>query len=131
MKGRYWALALLLGSLTSAACAEDDREASFTYIQSAILAPQCATVGCHSTRADVFAIRFDDYEATYSRMTGGECATGPGPGGLVVPGDPDASLLMARLRGEGVNLQMPPDRPMPKADIDLVAKWIAEGALCN
>ena len=76
-------------------------------------------------------ISLDDYEATYTRMTGGECATGPGFGGLVIPGDPDNSLLMFRLRGQNVATQMPPDRPMPQADIDLIAKWIEEGALCN
>ncbi len=113
-------------------CAEDEREASYTYIQSAILMPQCSTIGCHSSRTEVNGHAFDDYEKTYTSLTGGECATGPGPGFLVNPGSNQrAGLLMLRLIGKGVPTQMPPDRPMPQADIDLIAKWIEEGALCN
>jgi hypothetical protein len=46
----------------------------------------------------------------------------------VIPGQPEASLLLRRLRGEGAR-RMPPDEPLPRADIELIERWIREGAL--
>jgi hypothetical protein len=37
---------------------------------------------------------------------------------------------MFLLRGEEV-LIMPPDVPLPKAEVELIQRWIQEGATCN
>ncbi|MCC9607322.1 DUF1553 domain-containing protein [Blastopirellula sp. JC732] len=53
-------------------------------------------------------------------MRGGE--SGPS----VVPGDPDASLLLDALHYE--TFEMPPDKPLPEADVRVIAEWIKRGA---
>ena len=50
-------------------------------------------------------------------------------GGPVVPGDPDASRLYKRIRGEG-GPQMPlGGPPLPDAEIETIKNWILDGAL--
>lgn len=46
----------------------------------------------------------------------------------VVPGDPDSSLLVAAVRFENTELQMPPDGRLDDSIIRLLEQWIAEGA---
>lgn len=47
-------------------------------------------------------------------------------GAAVIPGDPDGSTLVKRMRGIG-NL-MPPAAPLPDSQIELIEQWIAGGA---
>ncbi len=47
-------------------------------------------------------------------------------GPAVIPGDPDGSTLVQRLRGDG-NL-MPPAGALPASQIDLIVQWVAGGA---
>ena len=51
-------------------------------------------------------------------------------GKVIVPGDPDRSLLIHFLEGRrGENHRMPKDsRPLSPAQIDMIRRWIAEGA---
>ncbi len=50
----------------------------------------------------------------------------------VAPGDPDASGLLTTLTGASCVNQMPPSgEPMSPAQVDLVRRWILEGALDN
>ena len=53
------------------------------------------------------------------------CQRGNRP--LVTPYDPSQSLLVHMLRAQGA-ARMPPDRPLPEADIELVERWILNGA---
>ena len=46
---------------------------------------------------------------------------------LVTPYDPDGSRVVNMLRARGAP-RMPPDRPLPEADIRLVERWILNGA---
>jgi hypothetical protein len=46
---------------------------------------------------------------------------------LVVAFDPAESRLVNMLRARGAP-RMPPDRPLPEADIELVERWILDGA---
>lgn len=130
-------VALAAMTTTAAACqSDDDRPASFEYIQTAILAPNCATIGCHSEFAAVRTYTFDDFEEAYMDLTGTPCDqardSDPQTVGLVSPGDPDSSTLTYVLRREDdFGPIMPPDRPLPGADVDLIEQWIAEGARCN
>jgi hypothetical protein len=38
---------------------------------------------------------------------------------------------MYLLLGIEVRTAMPPDRPLPEADVALIERWILEGARCN
>jgi len=55
-------------------------------------------------------------------LTGGE--TGP----AVVPGDPDASILLSAVTHENDDLQMPPDGPLAAGDVAKLRQWIEHGA---
>ena len=112
--------ARLLGAVALAlvACTGDpgDRPAIWTYLHPAIVAPGCATSSCHNARVETAGVALDDaeaYDALIERR-------------FVVPGDP-ASALMALLEGDERG-RMPPDAPLPAADIELIRAWIEAGA---
>lgn len=54
-------------------------------------------------------------------LNGGE--SGP----AIVPGKPDESLLVEAVRYE--SFEMPPRTRMPKQEVDILVRWIAEGAI--
>lgn len=119
----------------AAACADDDRPASFAYIHAAIIEPNCATVSCHSAEVAQAGLRLHTKVDAYTILTGRACDGNhpieEAPGNYVKPGHPETSRLMWLLLGLNVRLAMPPDRPLPGGDIDLVERWILEGAQCN
>ena len=111
---------LLLAMLAGvAACAGDpaDRPATWRYLHPAIIAPNCATSSCHSALVSTAGLALDDREASHARLVELQ---------FVVPGDP-ASALMPLLEGDERD-RMPPDAPLPAADIELVRIWIEAGA---
>jgi hypothetical protein len=125
----------------------DDRPAVWEYISPAIFQPNCATVSCHSPASAVAGLDFSNMERGYTSLTGlwvwivdmngttdmgcmlidgtRVCQRGNRP--LVTPYDPSQSLLIHMLRAQGA-ARMPPDRPLPEADIELVERWILNGA---
>jgi hypothetical protein len=115
---------VLLVALLAAACGSDvdPRPATLSYILPAILEPGCATASCHAGDAAPTGLRFDDreVEALLEELTERT---------LIFPGQPAASPLLHWLRGSaGVPVRMPPDQPLPGADIALIERWIADGA---
>ncbi len=91
-----------------------------TYVQDVrpILAARC--VKCHSGANPPRGLRLDTYEHVLAGST---------YRAVVVPGDPDASELVRRIRGESVP-RMPFDGPpfLDEAQIRLIEAWIAAGA---
>lgn len=71
--------------------------------------------GCHTFGGHSGGLRMDSYSAL---MQGGD------DGPVVIPGDPDSSMLMNAIRYTNENLQMPPKGKLPDADISVVEKWI-------
>jgi mono/diheme cytochrome c family protein len=92
------------------------RGAALEIVYSRDIAPvfQASCSGCHGSSGGWDA----------STMTSVIESGDSGP--AVVPGDPDASSLVQRLRGDG-NL-MPPAGAIPATQIDLIVKWIEGGA---
>jgi hypothetical protein len=109
-------LVLLAGVM---ACAGDpsDRPATWSYLHTAVIAPNCATSSCHSALVETAGIALDDREDSYRALVDLQ---------FVVPGDP-TSALIPLLEGDE-RPRMPPDAPLPQADIDLVRTWIEAGA---
>jgi hypothetical protein len=109
-------LALLAGVV---ACAGDptERPATWSYLHPAVIAPNCATSSCHSALVETAGLALGDREASYAQLVELQ---------FVVPGDP-ASALVPLLEGDE-RPRMPPDAPLPAADIDLVRAWIEAGA---
>ncbi len=120
-------------SLSLGACGgDDDRPATFEYIHAAILAPSCATSGCHSDLAEVAGINLESFDEAYLELTGRDCDDDDASvRRYVVGGQPEASQLMYLLLDIEVPLAMPPDVALPDPDIDLVERWILEGAPCR
>lgn len=92
------------------------RGSAQTIVYAKDIAPilQASCAGCHGTSGG--------WDAATMETVINSGASGP----AVIPGDPDGSVLVQRLRGEG-NL-MPPAGAIPNSQIDLIAQWIAGGA---
>lgn len=113
-----WALALAPLALATA-CTGDpaERPATWSYLHAAIVAPSCATSSCHTARVQTAGVALDEAGAAYDALIERR---------FVVPGDP-SSALMPLLEGDERRL-MPPDAPLPAADVELIRIWIEEGA---
>ncbi|MEZ6131049.1 MAG: PSD1 and planctomycete cytochrome C domain-containing protein [Planctomycetaceae bacterium] len=62
------------------------------------------------------------------RLTGREAMLrGGDSGAAIVPGRPDESLLIQAVRYEG--FEMPPRTRMPAQEVDILIRWIADGAV--
>lgn len=110
---------LILVSTCLVACTADpmDRPATWSYLHAAIIAPNCATSSCHSSLATTAGVVLDERDDAYAALIDRQ---------FVIPGDP-ASALVDLLEGNE-RRRMPPDAPLPAADIDLVRVWIESGA---
>lgn len=106
----------------AAACGEEGvaRPARLAYLMPAIFRPSCATASCHAGDAPVAGLAFDVSPAEVRRVLLDNS--------LVYAGEPEGSPLLNFLRGEDVPRRMPPDGPLPEADIALVEAWIVAGA---
>ncbi len=145
------AAALIAASLgTAVGCGPDNRPAEWAYISPAIFQPNCATTSCHNPAAAVSGLDFSTPDNGYASLTqlwvwvvqtpdaattpGLPCATQMGTlvceekhRPLVTPYDPAGSRVVNMLRARNAP-RMPPDRPLPEADIELVERWILNGA---
>ena len=120
-------VAALLGACGSEV---DDRPATLEFITETIFAPSCAAAQCHSAFKREVGDQFDTVEATRRSIVAN---------GLVLPADAadPASSFLVRTLTVGVtslldpdegNVRMPYDSPLPDADIELIERWIGEGA---
>jgi hypothetical protein len=147
----FFSAVCLFGSLgfVSLACGDgvDDREPAWDYISPAITQPACASSSCHSRAAAAAGLDFSDPERGYKSLTSlwvwivdpsgtkeANCKEAHGTvvcqrafRPLVVPFNPSQSRLVNMLRARGAT-RMPPDRPLPEADIRLIERWILRGA---
>jgi hypothetical protein len=83
-----------------------------------IFAASCSGELCHDTPR----------RSSLVGVASSECCDGRP---LVVPGDPSGSYLMSKLMGVGMCAggTMPAGAPLlPEAQIDLIRRWICEGA---
>lgn len=133
-EGLSGAFALGLVLALAASCAEqDDRPATFAYIHQAIIKPNCATASCHSELASTAGFSLERKDGAYQFLVGRTCdqeIPGQAPRNFVEPGNPDGSKLMHQLRGIQTR-RMPPDVALPEVDIELIERWILEGAPCE
>lgn len=100
-------------------CTNDPRERPMTwsYLHAAIIVPSCVTASCHSAVAATAGLPLDDADDAYAQLLARD---------FVIPGDP-SSALMSLLEGNE-RRRMPPDAPLPHADIELIRAWIEEGS---
>ncbi|HVY40461.1 MAG TPA: hypothetical protein VHM31_21130 [Polyangia bacterium] len=144
-------VAVAAGALASlaAGCSNTRPPAEWAYISPAIFQPTCATQSCHSRAAAVAGLDFSDPDRGYESLTalwvwvpnptamdlstlscgkaGGQPVCEQRLRPLVTAYDPNASRLVNMLRARGAS-RMPPDRPLPEGDIQIVEQWILNGA---
>jgi hypothetical protein len=109
---------LVLGAavaMTACNQTDNDRPATLEYITEAILQPSCSQATCHSSYRRELGYAFDTVDEARKSMDG-----------IVVPGDPDASLLYNVLVRPVK--RMPYDAPLADKNIELIQKWIQDGA---
>ena len=115
-----YALVLMLAA--SCGTEPDRRPETAAYITDAILVPYCGRGGCHSTATKAHGLAFDTIPNALAAMHG----TGRDGAPMLVPGDANGSRLFTVLADSG--RIMPPDVPMPDADMKLIERWIDDGA---
>jgi hypothetical protein len=113
-------LAAVLTACLGVAAAEgvDAGAAFFTSRVEPILRERC--YGCHAHDTEISGGLALDVRSGWEQ--GGQA------GPAVVPGDPQASLLITAVR-HGIDGQtMPPDDPLPDAEIETLVEWVRRGA---
>ena len=83
-----------------------------------ILESRCFS--CHSHAAEISGGLALDYASGWRE--GGD------HGPAIVPSDPEKSLLIQAIERRTNELAMPPDDPLPPMEIEVLRRWIAEGA---
>ena len=104
-------------ALTGCTQTDNDRPATLEYITEAILQPSCSQATCHSSYRNERGYAFDTVKAAKKSIENASA---------VVPGE-SASSLLYNVLVRSVK-RMPYDAPMPDKDIELLAKWIDDGA---
>ena len=103
---------------------------SWAAIEAEIIVPRCATAACHEGDPPAFFPQLDAGVARERLLEGSQQA----PLAMIQPGDPDASYLVHRLRGDagsvgGVGTPMPiGDVLLDEAEIQAIEGWIRNGA---
>jgi cytochrome c553 len=115
-------LLCLLGTLTAVRAAAEPTPAQLDFFENKIrpvLADHCYK--CHSTQAEKVkgGLLLDSREGL---LKGGD--SGP----PIVPGDPEASLLIKAVRYTDPDLQMPKDKKLPDDAIADLTAWVKMGA---
>jgi hypothetical protein len=101
----------------------------------AIVIPKCAAAGCHDAVSKTHAMDLSTPEKIHSNWVGvrgfDHCTNMDTP--RVIPGDPEASLVVLKIEGIAVCLQsqrmpLPPREPLSAEEIGVIRAWIAAGA---
>ncbi len=102
---------------------------NFSEIQVNVLTPNCATTGCHQGAGAPQALRLDEFNSF--GLLVGVASSQESSLFRVAPGDPNNSYLVRKLEGSAsVGAQMPLSAPpLPRATIDVIRQWIADGAI--
>ena len=114
-------LAALVALLAVGCGGAEDRPANWSFISATITEPSCATVNCHSQFSQRAGLDLSARDVGYYTLVNGF---------YVIPHDSTDSSLTFVLNASG-SLRMPPDNPLPPADIQLIEKWIEAGAMNN
>jgi hypothetical protein len=104
-------------SLIAAGEIDPDRVAFFETSIRPLLVERC--LECHGPKKQKGGLRLDSRAGW---MQGGD--SGP----AIVPGDPDASLLVRAVRRTDPKLRMPPDRRLTDRQVALLEEWVRTGA---
>jgi hypothetical protein len=115
-----WLSAVALLVATPLAADEPTRgEETFREHVLPILESRC--FACHSHATDISGGLALDYASGWRE--------GGSRGPALVPSDPENSLIIHAIERRNNELAMPPDDPLPPAEVEILRRWIAQGAL--
>jgi hypothetical protein len=105
-------------------------ELGWSELHESILAPKCATAGCHTASTQAQAGMLDLSErcgAWRALQKSGPC------GARVAAGNPEGSSLYDKISSDAPRCQgsMPPTGHLPKREIDAIRAWIEAGAMAG
>ena len=121
----------VVGVLTTASgCGgnDDPRPPTWSYVATAILEPSCATANCHSAIAARAGVDLSTRAAGYASLVGRTYVISEMAAPSLTPDERVQRSAVPRLMRAIGNLRMPPDLPLPEADIELFESWIRAGA---
>ena len=98
-----WLVLAAFSGVLGCGSLEDERPTKWSFIYATIIQPQCATVNCHSEIAKAGDYDFHDRDLACKQWGGTQ----------VLKSD------------SGDRPRMPPDGPLPQADIELIDAWEA------
>lgn len=101
-------------------------------IQQFVFTPTCAVSGCHANPGVNLGLDLSDGRAFMNTV--GVTSVGDPNLSRIEPGDPDASYLLRKLRGDPtiVGDRMPFGGPfLSQAEIDVIEQWVLDGAQDN
>ncbi|MFV0443504.1 MAG: DUF1553 domain-containing protein [Planctomycetaceae bacterium] len=105
---------VIVSSLASGPLQADDKGDRFEKQIRPLLMKRCG--GCHGAEKQQGGVRVDLRDHVV------------GKDGLVSPQHPDNSRLIQVVRYSGEDVQMPPKGKLPQAEIDLLTRWVQDGA---
>lgn len=105
----------------------DDRPPKWSFISATIIEPSCATVNCHSKITHQSGVDLSSAAAGYQALAQPYNGIQGSARPYISPGHPESSALISLLNAVG-SIRMPPDNPLPQADIQLISNWILNGA---
>ena len=94
-------------------CINDDIVCTYSEHIKPILELNCAYSGCHNSNNPTAGLSLSTYENIISSN-------------IIQPGDTLNSILLDRIKNE--NIPMPPSGIMSQSYINIIAKWIQDGA---
>jgi hypothetical protein len=113
----FWVLILCSIPLVADQKISPDQEEFFEAKVRPLLFERC--VDCHGPDDQSGLLRLD-------RKPSLNRSVGAGP--IVVPGQPDKSLLVQAIRFDDSALQMPPEGKLNQEEIAILERWVADGA---
>ena len=112
-----WCLAVFM--ITAISSVTASAEGVFTSDIQPLLARRC--YACHGPDTQEADLRLDDRAAATTKLESGTTA--------IVPGDAQASELVARITSTDPDLRMPPEgAALSAAEVDSLTRWINDGA---
>lgn len=104
-----------------------DPAATFTRVQAEVFTPSCALAGCHAGSEAQLGLDLSagrSYAATVNVRSVETTRL------RIAPGDPDASYLVSKVRGDATitGSRMPPGGALTDAQVALLVDWVRRGA---
>ncbi len=111
---------LVIASSTLAQATAEEQPVDFTREVLPILSQQCFTCHGPDEGSREAGLRLDQEDAAKAELDSGATA--------IVPGRPEISELVARITDPDPDVRMPPAQPLDPWQIDVLRRWVAQGA---